>query len=219
MNLIALMPACNEAWILGLSLRVALRWCDSVVVLNHASTDCTAGILDAISDEHPNRVAILNVEDPTWNEMLHRQAMLDVARRLGATHCAIVDADEVLTSNLVGLIKIQLEQLAPGGFLQVPMRNMWRAHDWTREDPFDLGIGRYDPRLRRLTGNPLAGRARWILPPRQGAEECAAWNPVAPTQDRRRGNAYAVRFVAPSDRETRAVQDARSTPLAGPGTG
>ncbi len=100
MKLIATMPVRNEDWILGLSGRVALSWCDEVVFLNHASTDQTVDILAELQHEYPGRVHIISDPDMKWAEMTQRQAMLELARAKGATHIAIVDADEVLTGDL-----------------------------------------------------------------------------------------------------------------------
>src|SRR3954468_875088 len=97
MRLIATLPARNEDWCLGLSVRAALRWCDAVVVLNHASSDRTAKILCDVVAEVGNRLRVIHEPNPEWSEMSHRQRLLDEARSMGATHIAIVDADEVLT--------------------------------------------------------------------------------------------------------------------------
>ncbi len=101
MKLIGVMPVRSEAWCLGLSARVALLWCDELVVLNHASIDGTNAILSGLSDEFDARIQIMDNDDPNWKEMEHRQAMLEWARIDGATHLAIIDADEVLTGNLL----------------------------------------------------------------------------------------------------------------------
>jgi hypothetical protein len=134
MQLIALMPARNEAWIIGLSLRVAMRWCDSVVVLDHASTDGTAGLLDALKREFKSRLTVLREEDPAWSEMAHRQRLLDAGRAAGGTHFALVDADEVLTGNLLPGIRGMVSELGPGGYLQVGMQAMWRSLGAVRTD-------------------------------------------------------------------------------------
>jgi hypothetical protein len=39
MKLIGLMPVRGEDWILGLSARAALMWCDELVILLHSCTD------------------------------------------------------------------------------------------------------------------------------------------------------------------------------------
>jgi hypothetical protein len=134
MKLVALMPCRNESWVLGLSARAALRYCDDLIALDHASTDETPAILAEIAAEHPGRVAILTEPDGVWREMAHRQRLLDAARARGATHCAIVDADEVLTGNLLGCIRPQIEAVAYGRFLRTRMLAMWRGIDAYRDD-------------------------------------------------------------------------------------
>lgn len=100
MKLVGLMPVRNEAWCLGLSARVALTWCDYLVIGLHACTDQSDKIAYQIATEYPNRVNVLHIDDPKWAEMEHRQDMLAIARHDGATHIAMIDADEILTGNL-----------------------------------------------------------------------------------------------------------------------
>lgn len=128
------MPVRNEAPFLGCTLRAATRWCDHVVVLNHASMDATPEILADVARE-TGRVTVIEEQGGTWREMDHRQRLLLKARSLGATHIAIVDADELLTGNLLPLIREQIQQLPPGGVLQVGMPCMWRSLDRYRVDP------------------------------------------------------------------------------------
>lgn len=120
MKLIATMPARNEDWIIGLSARAVLMWCDELIVLDHASTDRTPDILGEIVCEFPGRVHVCGQADPTWHEMRHRQYMLEQARNNGATHIAIVDADEVLSGNLLPVIREEIERLKEGRMLQLP---------------------------------------------------------------------------------------------------
>lgn len=139
MKLIGLMPARNESWVIGCSVRAALRWCDELVVLDHASTDETPDLLAAAAREFPGRIHLLAEPDPEWAEMSHRQRLLETARELMATHIAIIDADEILTGNLLGEIREAVERLAPGRLLQIPMRNMHRSIDQYRSDRSDFG--------------------------------------------------------------------------------
>ena len=119
MNLVACMLCRNEAHEIGLTARAALLWCDALVVLNHASTDETLGILTEIArDTERGRLVVLHEPDPIWYEARHRQRMLMEARALKATHVAIVDADEVLTGNLLQRIRDAAEALRPGEILQ-----------------------------------------------------------------------------------------------------
>jgi glycosyltransferase involved in cell wall biosynthesis len=110
----------NEAWILGLSLRAVLQWADAVVVLDHASTDETPASIEAVAGEYPGRVIRLYEPGDVWEEMRHRHRMLEAAREAGATHIGIVDADEVLTGNLVPEIRRLFDATGPGAVLQLP---------------------------------------------------------------------------------------------------
>ena len=101
MKLINIMPVRNEDWVLGLSLRACLRWCDEVVVFLHACTDRSSEIVAEVQLEFPGRVHKLVKVDATWTERSNRWTMLQTARAHGATHIATLDADEVLTGNLL----------------------------------------------------------------------------------------------------------------------
>lgn len=104
MRLVGCIPVRNEAWVLGLSARVALMWCDALIIFDHASTDATPDIITDLVREYPGRVFRYREDCDRWDEMHHRQHMLVMARGAGATHIAIVDADEVLTGNLIASI-------------------------------------------------------------------------------------------------------------------
>jgi hypothetical protein len=97
-KIVGLMPVRNEDWCLGLSVRVALRWCDVLVVGLHACTDNSADIVYELQREDAPLIILRNTE-PEWHEMNHRQALLEAARKAGATHIALVDADEIQTGN------------------------------------------------------------------------------------------------------------------------
>jgi Glycosyl transferase family 2 len=122
LNLIGLMPVRNEDWILGMSARVALMWCDSLIVLNHASTDGSCTSLAEIEMEQPGRI-ILDSVGGEWDEMRHRQKLLKWAREEKATHIAIIDADEILTGNLLGSIRGHIEA-AGANMLSLPGYNL-----------------------------------------------------------------------------------------------
>lgn len=134
MKLIALMPVRNEAWCIEASMRSALRWCDEIVVYIHSSTDETLAIILALVKEFGERVHYLIDNDPVWREMSHRQSLLNKARKRGATHCAVVDADEILTENLVPSIRQHIEALPPQTVMQPPWITLWRSLDQYRDD-------------------------------------------------------------------------------------
>ena len=113
MKLVCIMPVRNSDWILGLTARAALMFCDELIVLNHASTDGTAQIIRDIAAEFPGRMRETYDNNPVWVEMQHRQLLLDAARQRGATHIALVDDDEILTGNLLPTIRGHIE-LTPG---------------------------------------------------------------------------------------------------------
>lgn len=114
------MPCRNEDWILSLSARAVLMWADNLIVLDHCSTDNTPFILAALAKEYPGRVTILKEESPVWEEMRHRQRLLDTARELGATHVCLVDADEVLTGDLLPVIRDMVYACPPSQTMQLP---------------------------------------------------------------------------------------------------
>ncbi len=123
MRLVGLMPVRNEAWCCGLTARAALLWMDALVVLNHASTDASVNILQSVSSE-TGRLFIIHEASPQWDEMRHRQILLDTARYLQATHIAIVDADEILTGNLLCKVPEISNGFWHGGILELPGYNL-----------------------------------------------------------------------------------------------
>ncbi len=157
MKLVGIMPCRNESWIIEASVRAAFMWCDDLVILDHASTDETNGILQRLLLEYPGRATLIRIEDPIWSEMQHRQELLDEARARKATHVAIVDADEILTGNLLPNIRNYIEILQPGETLQVGMLAMWRALDYYRVDT-SIWSNRYDLTLAFADAPALAWR-------------------------------------------------------------
>lgn len=134
MRLIAITPVRNESWILQFSARATLTWCDEIVFLDHASNDDTGNIIDELDLAYPGRVHLIRIKDPAWNEMNHRQLLLEAARGRGASHIAIVDADEILSANFREQVRRLTQMLAPGCLLHVPLHNLWRSLDAYRND-------------------------------------------------------------------------------------
>ena len=146
MKLTAIMPVRNEQWVLGLSARACLEWCDELIVLLHRSTDRSAGILEEIRHELPAEKRILSAasDDERWREMDHRQSLLTVARNGGATHIALVDADEVLCGDSLPRVRAISEALKPGECLNVRMHCMWRGLHQYRVDQSSVWSNRRD---------------------------------------------------------------------------
>lgn len=130
MKLVGLMLARNEQWVIGCSLRAALQWCDSVVVIDDASTDDTGKIILDAAFENEGRVILHRwSESEHWEEMYVRQKSLEIGRAAGGTHFAIVDCDEVLTANNLSMVRSWFKSLEIGQVLDVPMIAPWKSLD------------------------------------------------------------------------------------------
>lgn len=118
--IIGLMLARNEDWVIGLTARAALMWCDHLVILNHASNDRTFSIAADVAQENPGCVTLLHESDEVWREMQYRQRMLDAARYRGGTHMVVIDADEILSGNLIPEVRSYIETLPDNKSLEPP---------------------------------------------------------------------------------------------------
>ncbi len=125
MKIVAIMPVRNEDWILGFTARAILQWVDELVILDHCSTDSSREIeVKILNESKEESVSLLYDNDPIWEEMRHRQLMLDYARTRGATHIVTIDADEALTGNLVPTIRDIIESCPSDHVLQLPWLTM-----------------------------------------------------------------------------------------------
>lgn len=122
MKIVGIMPCRGEDWVSGLSARAALMWCNELIMLDHG--DEANGALHSVAAEWPERVTWIRASDPKWDEMEHRQRLLECARTRNATHIAIIDADEVLTGNLLGSIRGHVNAMRPGSILRLPGYNL-----------------------------------------------------------------------------------------------
>lgn len=120
MKIVAIMPVRNESWVLGLSARALLKWVDELVILDHCSTDGSRLIIRDIGAENITRLRWISDDDPIWHEMAHRQRLLECARGMRATHIVTIDADEVLSANLVPHMRDIVADIPPGTVLQLP---------------------------------------------------------------------------------------------------
>ncbi len=120
MKIIGLMPVRSEEWVLNLSARALMQWVDELVILDHASTDESREIELDLELEYDDRVRIIGEENPVWEEMRHRQRMLEYARKWEATHIVTIDADEVLSANLVPHIRDIIAEIPDPCVLQLP---------------------------------------------------------------------------------------------------
>lgn len=134
MRLVGLMFVRNEQWVLGCSLPAALRLVDEVVVLDHASTDRTPAIVAEVAAAHPGRVHVIDWTEPEFNETDIRQRLLDEGRARGGTHFMMLDADEIVTAQLLDELRERIADLPPAHGLELPWLAMWQSLDRYRDD-------------------------------------------------------------------------------------
>lgn len=139
MKLIGLCVVRNESWCLRTTMAAALQYLDHLVVLDHASTDDTGTIITSFCTYYPDQITRLHEADPAWNEATYRQRLLDIGRGLGGTHFVVIDADEILTANLVPCIRQFASSLIPGQAGLFPWIHLWRSLTKFRVDDSPFG--------------------------------------------------------------------------------
>lgn len=176
----AILPCRNSAWVLGLSARALLMWCDELILGLHAWTE-SASVITELVAEFPKRIWWTQHYDPTWKEMQNRHDLLCLAREHGATHVVIVDDDELVSGNLLPAIRSMVERTPRGAVLQLPWvqlkgsigtyisSGMWSqqcASTAFPDDPAYHWAARngYDHHHRHPMGKPLA----WHMPMGRG---------------------------------------------------
>lgn len=126
-KIVATMLARLDHWSVEFAILAALEWCDEIVIGLHEpggkSLDPTWKIIARLTanPEIAKRLDVVALIDETWDEMNMRQRLLNRARELGATHIAIVDADEAVTADLIPDIRKHVLILGPCETLEVPM--------------------------------------------------------------------------------------------------
>lgn len=133
MRLIGLMLVRSEDWVLRASMEAALRWCDGLAVVDHASTDMTTSTITSMSMETGRVDFLFHGDAAKWDEMTLREETLKLGRKMGGTHFAIIDADEIITANLIDKIRPEFERLEPSQCIEVPMLAM-RTLDVYQDD-------------------------------------------------------------------------------------
>src|SRR5262245_36422939 len=124
MRLIGLLRCRNDDYILELTARVALSYCDSILVHLHCCTDSSADIVWKLAREFPGRVHFEENDNPKWDEMRHMQSLLEFGRARGMTHGALIDADEIASPELARRARSIAESLRPAEIALASMVNL-----------------------------------------------------------------------------------------------
>jgi glycosyltransferase involved in cell wall biosynthesis len=128
MNVIALLPVKNEAWILRTTLPQLKRFADHIVVLDGNSTDDTCALVKSYGG------SVLRQATNTVNYSEWRQTLLNKGRELGGTHFVCLDADEAFSSNLIPSFRERLARMKPGQSLVFDWLCLWKDPHQIRND-------------------------------------------------------------------------------------
>lgn len=128
MNIVCGITAHNEDWILGYTARATLSWCDTLVVLDHCSTDNTSAVLADIQDEF-GRTRVIRETDPVFHPLRYYRRLAEEAKRLGGTHLAIVDADEMVSGNMLERLRSTAAALTMDEVCEMPWVPMVSLHE------------------------------------------------------------------------------------------
>ena len=115
---------------LGRCLSNLRQYCDDIVIYDDCSTDCSAAIASKVGH------VIRGAQNDQIHELAHKQAILEYALDIGATHLFWLDCDEVLDrAGTDGGLRALCEAWPDGvdayNFREV---NLWRGERWARTD-------------------------------------------------------------------------------------
>lgn len=123
----------SESWSLDAALESVGRYCQGVVLCCHEPKRGVADDKGEVRRIDGSSVGII-FQDEKWMEMKFRQAMLEQARLMGATHMAIVDADEFATDDLCRNVPDIVANLDHGEIACPRMISPWEGLDYKRVD-------------------------------------------------------------------------------------
>jgi hypothetical protein len=147
MKVIAMVPARNEAWIIGHSLAALSRFCDVVLVSDRQSDDDTREICRRFA----NVVVVAARPDARIREQ--RWQLLDAARDYeGCNLLWATDADELVSPQLMtAFLDRRRDQLSPGTAIDPRFYTLWNGPGTYRADlsyyrPYWAQLGFVDDR-------------------------------------------------------------------------
>jgi hypothetical protein len=134
-RIVGLVPARNEARLLRTSLPALARLVDAIVYLDDASDD---GSVDVVRELAPRARVERLIAKQRWSrdEPGDRNRLLETGRSIGGTHFVVLDADEMVTANLLGPhgLREAILSLAPGQQLRMAWLQLWRSLRVFRHD-------------------------------------------------------------------------------------
>jgi len=134
-KLVGLVPVRNERVMIAQCLKALSKYTDAIVILDDCSTDETVDIIESLAQDC--NVARIIKKD-TWhrNEPGDKNKLLDAGRKIGGTHFIVIDADEILTANLLenNLLRNIVSKLQPGDTMSLCWIQLWRSIDHYRFD-------------------------------------------------------------------------------------
>jgi len=134
-KIVGLVPARNERHLISQCLRALALFTDAIVYLDDASTDETPQIVEALS--HECRIErIIRKKEWFRDEPGDRNQLLQAGREIGGTHFIVIDADEMLSSNLLdnACLTEAIRKLQLGDRLALNWIQLWRSIDEYRFD-------------------------------------------------------------------------------------
>jgi len=139
-----LMKARNEGWRLPFTLRAAAAVGDTVVFVDHASSDDTPDVCREVA-RGGHRIIYVRWDDPVFREMAIYQCMLDYGRWDGCTHFITLDADEAVCANHVERVREFIFNMPPERAMGIPFLSMWDSMWQYRCDPASIWSNRVYP--------------------------------------------------------------------------
>ena len=136
-RIVGLMAFRNEENFLAQHLKSLSLFTDAIVVLDDASTDNSLKIAYELQKEcNIERIIAKDV----WfrDEPGDRNKLLQAGREIGGTHFICIDADEMISSNLLmnNQLRNMILQLQPMEALALTWIQLWRSVDFYRYDDF-----------------------------------------------------------------------------------
>lgn len=134
-KIVGLVPARNDAVLLGQCLKALTQYTDAIVYLDDASDDASLSVVELLAEEC-NIETIIRKRVWNRNEPEDRNTLLAAGRAIGGTHFIVLDADEMFTATCLknNILRTQILSLKLGDRLKMHWIKLWKSLDWYRID-------------------------------------------------------------------------------------